>query len=107
MQPDISIDIKRLDQLKSVSSEARIKVLTWLKTPSRHFPDQVTGDADEIGVCVTLIARKLNVSQPTASRHLDVLKRAGLVYADRVQSWSFYKRHEEEIARFRSWVSTI
>ena len=107
MKPAPAVNAQRLEQLKAISSDVRFQILAWLKSPSEHFPDQVTGEADEIGVCVSLIAKKLNISQPTASRHLDILKRADLVYAERVQTWSFYKRDEEGIRQFRDWLSTI
>jgi DNA-binding transcriptional ArsR family regulator len=42
------------------------------------------------GVCGVLIAQKLGISQPTASEHLKVLSRAGLVRAKRIKQWTFY-----------------
>lgn len=95
----------RLDQTKALGSAARMQILDWLRTPGAHFGHQVTGNPDEIGVCVTLIAEKLAVSQPTASRHLDQLRRAGLVKANRIGQWAFYSRDEEGIAGFRRWVN--
>ncbi|WP_372422434.1 ArsR/SmtB family transcription factor [Salinarimonas chemoclinalis] len=101
------IDEYRLEQLKSLSSDVRLQIMDWLREPSVHFSDQVTGDPDEMGVCVSLVAKKLGFSQPTTSRHLQLLLRAGLVKVNRYHSWSFYYRDEAEIARFRRWISTI
>jgi ArsR family transcriptional regulator len=53
------------------------------------------------GVCGVLVARKLRVSQPTASEHLQVLLRAGLVRAKRIKQWTFYRRDELGIRKFK------
>jgi DNA-binding transcriptional ArsR family regulator len=68
-----------------------------LKDPRAHFPPQVDGDLIRDGVCGVLIARKLRVSQPTASEHLRVLARAGLIRGKRIKQWTFYRRDEKRI----------
>jgi ArsR family transcriptional regulator len=68
-----------------------------LKDPTRHFPPQVDGDLEKDGVCGLLIARKLRVSQPTASEHLRILSHAGLVRGKRIKKWTFYRRDEARI----------
>lgn len=102
-----TINKYRMEQLKSVSSDVRLQIMEWLKEPSRHFTDQVTGDPDEIGVCVSLLAKKLGFSQPTTSRHLQLLLKADLLKLQRHQSWSFYCRNESEIANFKRWISGL
>ena len=94
----------RIEQTKALASEARMKILEWLKTPQRHFKHQVSGDPAEIGVCVTLIADKLAISQPTASRHLELLRRAGFVKVRRIGRWSYFSRHEAGLSDYRSWL---
>jgi ArsR family transcriptional regulator, arsenate/arsenite/antimonite-responsive transcriptional repressor len=42
-------------------------------------------------LCVCDIVRVLDVAQPTASRHLAYLRRAGLVEARRDGLWMYYK----------------
>lgn len=39
-----------------------------------------------------------SVAQPTATAHLQILKRAELVTSKRVGQWTFYKRDEAAIA---------
>jgi ArsR family transcriptional regulator len=51
----------------------------------------------EDGVCGLLIARKLKVSQPTASEHLRVLVQAGLLRPKRIKQWTFYRRDEARL----------
>lgn len=87
-----------LDVVKALASERRLRILAWLKDPRTHFPPQVDGDLVEDGVCGVFIAQKLGVSQPTASEHLQILVRAGLVRAKRIKQWTFYKRDERRIA---------
>jgi len=91
-----------LKALRALASERRLMILDWLKAPQKHFPPQVDGDLLEDGVCVILIARKLKVSQPTATAHLQVLAEAGLVRAKRIKQWTFYKRDEKAIAALKA-----
>ena len=55
------------------------------------------GDLSEDGVCVSLIAARAGVSQPTISRHLSVLKSAGLVETRRVAQRNYHRRDESGI----------
>jgi ArsR family transcriptional regulator len=87
--------------LHALASERRLQILEWLKQPRKHFRPQVDGDLVKDGVCVVLIAEKMRVSQPTASEHMKILLRAGLVRAKRIKQWTFYKRDEGEIRKFK------
>jgi ArsR family transcriptional regulator len=69
-----------------------------LKEPRKHFPPQTYGDLVRDGVCGIFIAEKLGVSAPTASEHLRILVRAGLIRPRRIRQWTFYKRDEARIA---------
>ena len=84
--------------LTAVSSEKRLWILEWLKSPRRHFPAQTDGDLVKDGVCGVNIAAKLEVTQPTASRHMKILADAGLVKTKRVKQWTFYRRDEKNVA---------
>jgi len=90
--------------LRALANERRLHILNWLKDPRRHFPPQTDGDLVKDGVCGLLIARKLGVSQPTASEHLNILSRAGLIRGKRLKQWTFYKRDEAEIKRIKKTV---
>ena len=92
--------------LKAVANGRRQQVLSWLKEPKKHFPPQKDGDLVKDGVCGLLIARKLRVSQPTASDHLNVLVRAGLLRPKRIKQWTFYKRDEAAIRAAKRAIST-
>jgi ArsR family transcriptional regulator len=90
--------------LRALSNDRRLQVLDWLRNPTRHFPPQVDGDLVDDGVCGLLIARKLRVSQPTASEHLKILQQAGLVRGKRIKQWTFYKRDEARIRKIKKLI---
>jgi DNA-binding transcriptional ArsR family regulator len=90
--------------LRALANDRRLQILEWLKEPRAHFRPQVDGDLVRDGVCGLLIAEKLKVSQPTASEHLKVLARAGLIRSKRIKQWTFYRRDE---ARIRELKRTI
>jgi DNA-binding transcriptional ArsR family regulator len=83
--------------IRALANERRLQILQWLKDPRAHFRPQIDGDLVRDGVCGLLIAEKLGVSQPTASEHLNVLSRAGLIRPKRIKQWTFYKRDEARI----------
>src|SRR6266545_1985655 len=91
------IDPEMHAALRALANERRVRILAWLKDPGRHFPKQVDGDLVEDGVCGLLIARKLKVSQPTASEHLRVLVQSGLLHPKRIKQWTFYRRDEARL----------
>jgi DNA-binding transcriptional ArsR family regulator len=84
--------------VKALASERRLEILNWLRRPTAHFPAQVDGDLVKDGVCGVFIARKLGVSQPTASEHLRILTQAGLIRGRKIRQWTFYQRDERRIA---------
>jgi DNA-binding transcriptional ArsR family regulator len=90
--------------LRALSNDRRLSILDWLRNPTRHFPPQVDGDLVDDGVCGLLIARKLRVSQPTASEHLKILQQAGLVRGKRIKQWTFYKRDEARIKKIKKLI---
>jgi DNA-binding transcriptional ArsR family regulator len=91
--------------LRALANPKRLQILEWLKDPEEHFPPQVDGDLVEDGVCGLLIARKLRVSQPTASEHLRILSHAGLVRGKRIKKWTFYKRDETRINAMKQVIA--
>jgi len=90
--------------IRALANERRLQILEWLKEPRAHFRPQVDGDLVRDGVCGLLMAEKLGISQPTASEHLKVLARAGLIRPKRIKQWTFYRRDE---ARIRELKRTI
>ena len=91
--------------LKALANTRRLTILEWLKNPVAHFPRQVDGDLVKDGVCGLLIARKLGVSQPTASEHMKLLVQVGLVRSKRIKQWTFYRRHEQRIREVKREIN--
>jgi DNA-binding transcriptional ArsR family regulator len=89
---------------RALANPRRLQILEWLKQPRKHFRPQVDGDLVRDGVCGLLIAEKLGVSQPTASEHLKVLSRAGLVRPKRIKQWTFYQRDEVRIKELKRTI---
>lgn len=96
--------MNRQTQIKAMASETRMRVLRLLAEPQKHFGHQWSADPVDFGVCMTLIAEALDVSQPTASRHLDILKQAGFISVLRHQKWSYCKRNETVIQDYLAWL---
>ncbi len=95
----------RLEQSKALASEARLSILKWLAEPDTYFSHQVTGKPSEIGVCVTLLTEKLEMAQPTVSRHLELLRRAGFINVNKIGRWSFFQRNEIAVLEFKGWIN--
>lgn len=93
--------------LHALASEKRRLILDWLRDPVAHFPPQRDGDLVDDGVCVMFIAAKLGVAQPTATAHLQALRRAGLVRSKRIGQWTFYRRDEDAVQRIKRQIEDV
>ena len=87
--------------IRALSSDKRRQVLEWLRGPKANLPPQRDIDLVHDGVCVVFIAKRLGISQPTATEHMKVLQAAGLVVPKRVKTWTFYRRDEVGLERAR------
>ena len=97
----------QIEIFKALSNKTRLLILNWLKEPELHFPDHKAscGESDG-GVCVGHIQKKAGLTQSTISEYLAVLQRAGLVTANRVGQWTYYKRNEEAFAALSNLVAS-
>jgi DNA-binding transcriptional ArsR family regulator len=95
------------EALRALANDRRLRILEWLRRPRKHFPPQTDGDLVKDGVCGLLIARKLNVSQPTASEHLNILGSAGLIRGKRIKQWTFYQRDEKAIRKIKRMLNKL
>ena len=90
------------DALGVLGHPSRVDLLNWLREPKKHFPPQKDGDLEKDGACAVLIAKKWDVAQPTASRHLKLMVDAGLLIPTRKKGWTFYRRDEAGIAKLQA-----
>jgi DNA-binding transcriptional ArsR family regulator len=51
----------------------------------------------EIGLCACDIEHRVQLSQPTISHHMAILRKAGLVQANKLGLWMWYRRNESAI----------
>ncbi len=85
-----------LEILKSLSNETRLNILTWLKDPFAHFPEEeLSEETPQLGVCVSDIAKKAGMSVPTVSDYLKTMSAAKILLATRKGQWTYYKRNEQ------------
>jgi ArsR family transcriptional regulator len=92
--------MKRTEDLipafKALSDPTRLKILELLRARGRSCCDLVA--RDERGLCACDIEQAVGLSQAAVSHHMDLLRRAGLVQADKRGRWMFYRRNEAALA---------
>jgi DNA-binding transcriptional ArsR family regulator len=93
--------------LRAIANDRRLRILEWLKHPRQHFPPQVDGDLVKDGVCSLFIARKLKITQPSASEHLNMLADAGLIRGKKIKQWTFYKRDEKAMRGMKKMLGGV
>jgi DNA-binding transcriptional ArsR family regulator len=96
--------IEKLDQIKALASPLRMEVLRVLDKPNENFAHQESADPAKVGVCMNMIAEHFSVSQPTMSRHLDLLKRANFISTVKQQKWTYCLRNEKALADYADWM---
>ena len=67
--------------------------------PTRLAILRQLSDMDE--VCACDFTACCDVSQPTVSHHLRILKEAGVIESERRGTWIFYSLRPQAVARFR------
>jgi ArsR family transcriptional regulator, arsenate/arsenite/antimonite-responsive transcriptional repressor len=75
-------------RFKALADPSRVAILSMLSA--------------EREVCVCVLTDALDVSQPTISHHLRILREAGLVEASRRGTWAFYRLVPEALEALRS-----
>jgi len=101
----VGVDV--VEVAKALASPTRVRILQWLKDPAGNFVSRRDGDLGPAGVCASLIAEKVGASQPTVSRHLDVLRRAGLLETERIAGWSFHRRNEDGLTHAHQLLAEV
>jgi ArsR family transcriptional regulator len=89
-------EVEPLDRSASEQLAARFKALA---DPTRVAIINSLSAADE--VCVCNLTATFDLSQPTISHHLKVLREAGLVESTRRGTWGYYRLVPEAIEALR------
>ena len=80
--------------LQAIADPARRRILQLLKEKGG------CSIGKEVGLCASDIETRIELSQPTISHHMSVLRKAGLVEAVKVGQWMWYRRNEAALRGF-------
>jgi ArsR family transcriptional regulator len=83
--------VKISAQFKALADPNRLSILAMLKNPVCCALDL------DKGMCACDIESQLKLSQPTISHHLRILRESGLVDAEKIGPWMWYRRNEKAL----------
>ena len=89
-------DLDIVTACKALGDPTRLKILDLLKSRGRSCCDLIA--RDEKGLCACDIEESVGLSQAAVSHHMGLLRRAGLVHAEKRGRWMYYSRNEAAIA---------
>ena len=89
-------EVEPLDRVATMELAAQFKALA---DPTRVAILNALSTANE--VCVCNLTAAFDLSQPTISHHLRILREAGLVEATRRGTWAYYRLVPEAIDALR------
>ena len=81
---------------KALGDPTRLRILELLKSKGQSCCELIS--RTERGLCACDIEQAIGLSQTATSHHMEVLKKAGLVTAEKRGRWMFYARNEAAIA---------
>lgn len=99
---DLPADLDQMvHALKALAHPIRLRIVQLLADKQAFgIEDQTCCGSDE--VCVCRITEMFDVSMPTISHHLKLLREAGLVDSRRDGVWIYYSVRREELRRVAS-----
>jgi ArsR family transcriptional regulator len=97
-------DVDVVSACKALGDPTRLKILELLKAKGRTCCGLVA--RDERGLCACDIEAAVGLSQAAVSHHMGLLRRSGLVAAEKRGRWMFYSRNETALAALASALST-
>ena len=86
--------------LKAIADPTRLKILGLLKQTGCCSIGRGTG------LCACDIEGQVKLSQPTISHHMAILKKAGLVHAEKIGLWMWYRRNEKSLKELAQAMSS-
>ena len=88
---------------KALGDPTRLKILDLLRARGKTCCELVA--TDERGLCACDIEAAIGLSQAATSHHMGLLRRAGLVEAEKRGRWMFYRRNDAALARVSEAVA--
>ena len=99
----LSKEVTLSDVLSALSDPTRLLILRELR--ERH--ERCAHKEDYLGVHVTDLTEVAGISQPAVSKHLSVLRGAGLVRVQKRGQWSYYTRDEEALTHAKGLIQEV
>ncbi|WP_194891725.1 ArsR/SmtB family transcription factor [Catenulispora pinisilvae] len=93
------------EPLSEIESEGLAHVFKALADPVRLRLFSLIASFDGGEACVCDLTPHFDVSQPTISHHLKVLREAGLVDSDRRATWIYYRVRPAALAQLSSLLA--
>jgi len=97
-------DLEIVTICRALGDPTRLKILELLKSKGRSCCDLIA--RDERGLCACDIEEAVKLSQAAVSHHMGLLRRAGLVNAEKRGRWIYYSRNEATIAGLADLLAT-
>lgn len=92
-------DQQLVEALKAVADPTRLKILRLLKQKGHCSIGKTEG------MCARDVEELVKLSQPTVSHHMAILKKAGLVHAEKQGLWMWYRRNEKSLRELGQTLS--
>ena len=96
-------DRELAEVFKALSDPTRVRILSLLKVKGRSCCDLI--GRSEPGLCACDVEKEVGLSQAAVSHHMGLLRRAGLVEAEKRGRWMYYRRNEAAIARLADQIA--
>lgn len=93
-------DKQLVSALKAVADPARLQILRLLKQKGQ------CSIGKGVGMCACDVQDHVKLSQPTISHHMAILRKAGLVAAEKHGLWMWYRRNEKSLKDLGQALST-
>lgn len=91
-------------RLKALADPVRRSILRTLRREGLYC----TVDGVRVwGICVRDLAVELELPQSTVSRHLGILRAAGLVAHSQKNTWHYYRCEDEAVEQVVSWLRAL
>lgn len=81
---------------KALADPTRLKILELLRSRGQSCCELIA--REERGLCACDIETAVGLSQAAVSHHMGLLRRSGLVDAEKRGRWMFYRRNEAALA---------
>ena len=92
-----------VETLKALADPTRLRILELLNSKGRSCCDLIA--RSEPGLCACDIESAVGLSQAAVSHHMGLLRRAGLVHAEKRGRWMYYSRNEAAIAGLADMIA--